>query len=103
MTTTTSEVAHKGALARAAARRLAALDSATKNRWLVTVARSLQERQAAVLTANQHDCAEARDAGTSSYYLDRLMLNEERLAGIAGDVRQVAALPDPVGEVIEMR
>lgn len=103
MTTVASEIAEKGALARAGARRLAALDSATKNHWLLAVATALAERQADVLAANERDYAEARDAGTSPYYLDRLLLTPERLAGIAGDVRQVAALPDPVGEVIDMR
>ncbi len=103
MTTTVSELAAKGAAAKTASRRLATLDTAAKNCWLLAVAEALTARQAPVLEANRADYADAKDGGVSDYMLDRLLLTPERLAGMAADVRTVAALPDPVGEVIEMR
>jgi glutamate-5-semialdehyde dehydrogenase len=103
MTMTISEIAHKGALAKAASRRLATIDSETKNRWLRRVAELLETRQEPVLAANESDCALARQNGQPESFIDRLLLTPERLRGMASDVRQVAALPDPVGEVIEQR
>lgn len=103
MTMTISEIAHKGALAKAASRRLATLDAETKNRWLRRVAELLETQQAAVLAANQSDLALARESGRPESFIDRLLLTPERLQAMAGDVRQVAALPDPVGETIEQR
>ncbi|MFN8558793.1 MAG: glutamate-5-semialdehyde dehydrogenase [Dehalococcoidia bacterium] len=93
----------EGAAARAASRRLAHLDTLSKNRWLLAVAGALEQRQDAVLEANQADCADARENGLDAYMIDRLLLTPDRLAGMAADVRAVAALPDPVGEVIEGR
>jgi glutamate-5-semialdehyde dehydrogenase len=103
MTATVSELAQKGAAARAASRQLARLSTAVKNTWLHAVARALEEEQAAVLAANRADYTEARDGGLSEAMLDRLLLTPERLAAMAADVRAVAALPDPVGEVFDMR
>ena len=103
MTTTVSELAQKGAAAKAASRRLARLDTAAKNRWLHAVAGLLESQQEAILEANQADCADGRDNGLSEALIDRLLLTPERLAGMAADVRAVAMLPDPVGEVIDMR
>jgi glutamate-5-semialdehyde dehydrogenase len=103
MTMTVSEIARKGAAAKAAARRLATLDSDTKNRWLLGVAGRLLTGQDGVLQANRADCAAARDAGLTEAFIDRLLLTPERLTGMASDVRSLAALPDPVGETIEMR
>jgi glutamate-5-semialdehyde dehydrogenase len=103
MTTVASELEQKGAAARQAARRLATLDSNTKNSWLLSVADMLTSRQAEILEANDADRADARENGLDEHMLDRLMLNPARLAGMAGDVRNVAALPDPVGEVFDAR
>ncbi len=103
MTMTASELEQKGAAARAGARALARLDTATKNAWLHAVARLLVDRQEDVLAANRVDVADGRAAGISDAFLDRMILTPERIAGIAADVRGVAALADPVGEVIEMR
>ncbi len=103
MTTTMTELAQKGAAARAAARRLATLGSATKDRWLHAVADALATRQDAILEANLQDCRDARDTGLTDALIDRLLLTPERLTGIAADVRNVERLPDPIGEVIEMR
>jgi glutamate-5-semialdehyde dehydrogenase len=103
MTTTVSELAQKGTLAREAARRLALLDAATKNRWLHAVADALESRQATVLDANEGDRADARDNGLTDAMIDRLALSPQRLAAMAADVRTIAMLPDPVGEVIDGR
>jgi len=97
------EIKQKGELARQAARRLAALDSRTRNRALKTIAETLVARQDPILAANQHDLEAGRQAELSEALLDRLMLNPQRLKGIAGDVLAVAALPDPVGEMFDAR
>lgn len=103
MTMTLSDLARQGTAAKAAARRLASLDAGTKNRWLDAVADRLEHHHQPVLTANQADCDDARTAGIAASFLDRLLLTPERLTAMAAGVQAVAALPDPVGEVIEMR
>ena len=65
------------------------------------MADALEQRSHEILEANARDMEAGEDAGLQSGLLDRLKLTEERLAGIAGDVRTIAALPDPVGETIE--
>ena len=91
----------KGKAARAASRRLANLSSEIKNRGLLRIAAALERDQSPILEGNARDCADARSAGLSEAMLDRLLLTPERLKGMAQDVRSVAALPDPVGEIIE--
>jgi glutamate-5-semialdehyde dehydrogenase len=98
-----AEIRQKGELARRAARRLAALDSRTKNRALKTIAETLLARQDTILAANQQDLEAGRQAELSEALLDRLMLNPQRLKGVANDVLAVAALPDPVGEMFDAR
>jgi len=98
-----AELEAKAKEAKAAARRLAYLSTEVKNRALLGIAEALLARREEVLRANARDMEEARASGMSEAMLDRLLLTEERLAGMAGDVRAVAALPDPVGEVFEMR
>jgi glutamate-5-semialdehyde dehydrogenase len=100
---TTPSVTDVCAQAKAASRRLATLDTETKNRALEALATALEERSAEILEANGRDMEAGRESGLSSSLLDRLQLNEERLATIARDVRDIAALPDPVGEVVEER
>ena len=92
-----------GRAAREAARHLAVLPAARKNDLLRSVADALEENSGAVLAANERDLEDARSAGMSESLLDRLALTPDRLAGIAGDVRAVCALPDPVGEVLDGR
>jgi glutamate-5-semialdehyde dehydrogenase len=89
------------AAAKAASRSLARLDTATKDAALHAMADALEARTPEILEANAHDMEAGEDAGLHSGLLDRLKLTEERLAGIARDVRAIAALPDPVGETIE--
>ncbi|TRW88402.1 glutamate-5-semialdehyde dehydrogenase [Mycolicibacterium sp. 018/SC-01/001] len=89
--------------ARTASRDLATLSTETKNRALHTAADHLLLNMRAILDANDADLAAARDAGTPDAMLDRLALTPTRVDGIAGGLRQVAALPDPVGEVLRGR
>jgi glutamate-5-semialdehyde dehydrogenase len=101
MATTAQSVAELCAQAKAASRELATLDSATKNAALEAMADALLQRSHEILEANAHDMEAGEEAGLHSGLLDRLKLSDERLAGIASDVRTIAALPDPVGETIE--
>ena len=87
--------------AKAAARRLAGLSTSVKNRALDGIAEALVERQHEILEANAQDVERARDAGLADAPLNRLKLTPEKIAGIANDVRTVAKLPDPVGEVMD--
>jgi glutamate-5-semialdehyde dehydrogenase len=89
--------------AKAAARDLAALDSATKDAALLAVADALEERTAEVLEANARDLEAGRDAGLSPALIDRLALDAGRIRAMARGVRDIVALPDPVGEVIDGR
>ena len=87
--------------AKAASRRLALVSTAEKDAALQRTADQLWTERDAILEANQADLTAAQAAGMSPALLDRLMLNEKRLAGIISDLRQVTELPDPVGEVFE--
>jgi glutamate-5-semialdehyde dehydrogenase len=87
--------------AKRASRELATLDTATKDAALEAMAAALEERADEVLDANARDMEAGEEAGLHSGLLDRLKLTEERLAGIAADVRSIVALPDPVGETID--
>ncbi|MEU0495996.1 glutamate-5-semialdehyde dehydrogenase [Mycobacterium sp. NPDC006124] len=86
--------------ARVAARTLATLTTETKNRALHAAADSVLAHVHEVLAANAADVTAARAAGTPESMLDRLALNPQRVEGIASGLRQVAGLPDPVGEVL---
>jgi glutamate-5-semialdehyde dehydrogenase len=86
--------------ARVAARVLATLTTETKNRALHAAADAVLAAADAVLTANAEDVEAARAAGTADAMLDRLALNPQRLDGMAAGLRQVAGLPDPIGEVL---
>ena len=86
---------------RAAQRRLAALSDAQKAAALRAAAQALRDAEAEVLAANARDVAAGEANGLTAAMLDRLKLDPARLAGIADAVDQVAALPDPVGQVID--
>ncbi|HLK55606.1 MAG TPA: glutamate-5-semialdehyde dehydrogenase [Chthonomonadaceae bacterium] len=86
--------------AKAAARRLATLGADVKNAALEAMAAALTECGAAILEANAADLEAGRERGLSEALLDRLMLNEKRLRAMAEGLQQVAALPDPIGQVI---
>ena len=97
------ELASKGESARAAARALAKTPGGVRNRALLNIADGLRARQEDILAANERDLDAGERGGLPPHYLDRMALTPERLAAIADDVRGVAALPDPVGEVIDMQ
>jgi len=94
-------VAELGRRAQGAARALAVAPGAVKDSALQLAADVLEERAADVLGANARDVAAAGAAGAGATALDRLRLSEARLAAMSAGLRQVAALPDPVGEVVE--
>ncbi|MCG7596064.1 glutamate-5-semialdehyde dehydrogenase [Mycobacterium sp. PSTR-4-N] len=89
--------------ARTASRDLATLSTETKNRALHTAADHLLLNTRVILDANEADLAAARAAGTPDAMLDRLALTPTRVDGIADGLQQVAALPDPIGEVLRGR
>lgn len=101
MSATTSAVVDTCRAAKAAARHLAALPSAAKDSSLLAIADALEARTEEILAANALDLDSGREAGLTDALLDRLMLDGERIAAIAAQVRDIAALPDPVGEVID--
>jgi len=90
-----------GKRARLASRGLARLTTTQKNTALHHLADALVADQREILTANMSDIESAKSAGLAPAMIDRLMLNEARLADIAHNVRLVADLPDPVGEIFE--
>ncbi len=87
-----------GKAARQASRRLATLHRGEKDAALLAIAAALESGAGRVLAANERDLADGRAKGLSPALLDRLSLDEKRLASLASDVRKVASLPDPVGE-----
>jgi glutamate-5-semialdehyde dehydrogenase len=101
MATTTPTVAEVCAQAKDASRTLATLPSGARDAALEAMAAALERRREEILEANARDMEAGRESGLHSSLLDRLKLTEQRLAGIAADVRTIAALPDPVGETID--
>ena len=103
MKTPIEELEEKGSAAKAASRRLAYLSTEVKNRALGNIASDLLAKEKEILAANRIDYQAGESSGMSAAMLDRLMLSSERLSAMAQDVLTVAALPDPVGEVFDMR
>ncbi len=97
-----TELEEKGKAAKAASKKLAFLSTETKNKTLLNVAEALISKQDEILAANKIDYDEAKASGMNEAMLDRLMLSPSRLEAMSQDVKTVAALPDPVGEVFEM-
>ncbi len=87
--------------AREASYRMAVLETETKNAALLAMADALEKSREAILKANGEDVAEAEARGVASQLLDRLRLSPAKLEGTIQGVREVAALPDPVGEELE--
>jgi glutamate-5-semialdehyde dehydrogenase len=103
MATVTRSVSDVCLAARDAARTLAALDSDTKDAALLAIADALIARTDEIVEANARDMQDGRAAGLDAALLDRLALDPGRIAAVAAGTRAIAALPDPVGEVIEGR
>lgn len=89
------------AAAKEASYQLALLDSEAKNRWLEASAEQLLASSDMILEANQKDLTAAPSYGLTDASIDRLRLDVQRLEGIASALREIVALPDPIGEVIE--
>lgn len=89
-----------GQQAKVAGRRIAKLSTAAKNDLLNQVAKALVAESAYIITENAKDMANAKENGISGIMQDRLLLTEDRIAGIAEGVRQVADLQDPIGQVV---
>src|SRR3712207_2472939 len=87
--------------AKRAARQLAVLDRGAKDAALRAIADALEARTPEILEANARDMEAGRENGLSAALLDRLKLDEGRVSAIAAQVRDIAALPDPVGEVVD--
>jgi glutamate-5-semialdehyde dehydrogenase len=99
--TTNASLAELGRRAKAASRPLALASTAAKDAALHAAADLLEERVPEVLEANATDVARAEEAGTTATVVDRLRLDEGRVAAMAAGLRDVAALADPVGQVVE--
>jgi len=103
MKSAVEELETKGRAVKAASRRMAYLSTEVKNKALHNISEDVLTRQDEILAANQIDYKAAEASGMNAAMLDRLMLNSSRLESIAQDVLAVAALPDPVGEIFDMR
>ena len=103
ITTDAAALRAQGKTAQRAARQLARVSTAAKNQALLNIAAALETEPEPILAANAADYATAQAGGMAAAMLDRLLLTPERLHGMAKDVRGIAALPDPVDEVIEAR
>ena len=95
-----SDLLQMGARARTAALALALVPASQKNAILLAMAEELVARETAILAANALDMEAAAANGLTSAIKDRLFLDSKRLRAMADGVRQVASLPDPVGEVL---
>ncbi len=92
-----------GVQAREASRHIARADTRAKNNALNTLANAIRRDSSALLEANQRDLESARAAGLESAMIDRLTLTEKSVAAMADGVDQVATLPDPVGEITDLK
>jgi len=99
--TTIDEVREKALAAREALKAMNRLTTEQKNRALLAMADALIRERDAIIAANREDLRRGEANGTSRSLLDRLKLDESRIAGIADGLRQIVELPDPVGEVLE--
>jgi glutamate-5-semialdehyde dehydrogenase len=89
--------------ARAASRMMAKADTGTKNRALLAIAAAIYREKDALLTANRADMEAARAAGLDAAMLDRLALSEKSIAMMAEGLEQIASLPDPIGEISDLK
>lgn len=104
MTTSVSKLMiEAGQKARAASRRMAAASTADKNKVLLRLAELLEAKKEDIFAANEQDLVKAKENGLKESFVDRLRVTEKVLGLMAEGARQTAALPDPVGEISEMR
>jgi len=90
-------------IARKAARTLVTASYEDRQKALENIAAAIEERQAEIIAANNEDMERGKSSGLNSQLLDRLMLNDARINGIAGGARKVAALPNPLGNIVRQR
>ncbi len=102
MTDIRKQMGEIGRNAREASRQVARADSGVKNSALEAIAAVIEASRAALLAANEKDMAAGRTSGLDAALLDRLALTDARIAGMAEGLRQIAALPDPVGNISDM-
>ncbi|WP_158807679.1 glutamate-5-semialdehyde dehydrogenase [Beijerinckia sp. L45] len=93
-------MADLGRHARAAGRALALSSDADRSKALRVAAATIRDQTSAILAANARDVADARERGTAAAFMDRLLLDARRVAGIADGLDAIAALPDPIGRVM---
>ncbi|OGL44586.1 MAG: glutamate-5-semialdehyde dehydrogenase [Candidatus Schekmanbacteria bacterium RBG_16_38_11] len=96
------EILHKAKLARTASRKLGILSTEVKNNAILKMADDLEKGIARIVEANKEDQENAQKQKRTKAFIDRLFLNEERIKDIASGLREIAKLPDPVGEVVKM-
>lgn len=101
--TLTEQMTQLARQAKAASRQLAKLTTAEKNACLLAMADALEQNKAAIQKANACDMEAGAKSGLSGAMLDRLKLDDKRVAGMAKGLREVAALPDPVGKILDER
>jgi len=92
-----------GQKAKRASRSLRTADTETKNTVLHNIASNIQKNQKAILYANKQDLTQGKSNGLNDALLDRLMLNPERISDIVEGLEQVASLPDPIGEITDLK
>ncbi|WP_444918082.1 glutamate-5-semialdehyde dehydrogenase [Microbulbifer sp. JMSA003] len=100
---TRAKLEQMGRAARTAAKQIAAADTSTKNNALKAIAAQLETQRVSLLKANALDMQAGRERGLDAALLDRLELNDARIDGMIEGLVQVAELPDPVGEVEDLR
>ena len=98
-----TDIKDMGQKAKLASRQLAKLSTAAKNDLLHQVAQALVAESSYLIAENAKDMAKAKDNGISEIMQDRLLLTQDRIAGIAQGVQQVADLQDPVGQVVDRK
>ncbi|MBS5291804.1 MAG: glutamate-5-semialdehyde dehydrogenase [Sutterella wadsworthensis] len=97
------EIEHIGRAARQASREMARAVSGTKNAFLAKLGELINAERPAIMEANARDMEEARKAGRDEAFLDRLALNEKRIDAMIAGCRDIAMLPDPIGEISDVR
>src|SRR3989338_1933256 len=95
-------ILQKVKLAKKASRTMGVLSTGVKNNALLKMADDLEKGIARIVEANKEDIENAQKQKYSKAFIDRLFLNEERIKDIASGLREIAKLPDPVGEVVKM-
>jgi glutamate-5-semialdehyde dehydrogenase len=98
-----ASIAHMGAAARAASARMAGASTAAKNAALLALARRLRQAPADLAAANAKDVAAAQTAGLAAPLVDRLKLTDKIIETVAEGCEQIAAMPDPIGEITNLR